>query len=101
MSMEPWPAERTKRSRLAQLGLCGLSLRYLVQSTNAKSAQPMGRPQWPLLAFSTASTASVRIVLGTRVSIGSVAKWAGSWLIGSVKLAWALLHVEGWKVTVF
>src|ERR1700761_5355346 len=81
MSMEPWPALRTKRSRLAHLGLAGLKRRYLVQRTKAKSAQPMGRPQWPLLAFSTASTVSIWIVLGTRDSMGSVAKWAGSWLI--------------------
>jgi hypothetical protein len=33
------------------------------------------------------------MVLGTSVSIGSVAKWAGSWLIGSVKLAWRVPHV--------
>ena len=58
----PWPAERTKRSRLCHPGLAGLYFIYLVQSTYAAGAIPIGMPGWPELAFCTASTDRNRIV---------------------------------------
>src|SRR6185369_10832978 len=61
--MEPCPAERTKRSRLNQVGLAGLWRRKRSQRTQAMGAAPMGSPGWPLLAFWMASTAKKRIVL--------------------------------------
>src|SRR5690606_15957978 len=61
--MEPWPAERMKRSRSAQWGLAGSNFITLVKRTVAISAQPMGRPGCPELAFSTASIDSDRIAL--------------------------------------
>src|SRR4051812_25750097 len=57
------PAERTKRSRSTQVGAWGLKRRNRLQRTKARSAMPIGAPGWPELAFSTASTASMRSVL--------------------------------------
>ena len=44
----------------------GSNFRKRVNSTVAMSAQPMGRPGWPELAFSTASMARKRIALAIR-----------------------------------
>ena len=61
-SIQPWPADRIKRSRLNQYGFFGL---YLITSSYniwPIGAQPMGKPGWPELAFSTASIAKNLIV---------------------------------------
>src|ERR1700738_2925954 len=50
------------RSRLAHRGSLGLKRRWRLQRTNAISAAPIGSPGCPLFAFSTASTASMRMV---------------------------------------
>src|ERR1700694_4603171 len=63
MSIEPWPALSTKRSRLAQRGSRGLKRMCRLQRTNAAGAQPIGMPGWPLFAFSMASMARKRMVL--------------------------------------
>src|SRR5262245_40874506 len=64
--MEPWPADRTNRSRSGQRGSAGSNFRNFDQSTNATSAAPMGSPGWPDLAFSTPSTDSILMVLTAR-----------------------------------
>ena len=57
--IDAWPFDRTKRSRLGHSGSVGSTRRYLVHRTSAMSAMPIGAPGWPLLAFCTASIASV------------------------------------------
>ena len=69
--MEPWPAERTNRSRSTHLGLEGECFRWRLQSTWAAGAMPMGIPGWPELAWRVASTASMRMVLMAKVSAWS------------------------------
>ena len=84
-NIEPWPADKTKRSRLSQDGSSGLyDLRtdtrllstwaiwwargYILgeayiscpKSTAPISAQPSGRPMWPDEAFLMESMASPR-----------------------------------------
>ena len=46
MSIDPWPAESTNRSRSNQAGSSGLCLRNRVHRTTAASAIPIGRPGW-------------------------------------------------------
>ncbi len=48
---------------IGPVGVRGSNFITLVKSTVAMSAQPMGRPGWPELAFSTASIDSDRIAL--------------------------------------
>lgn len=76
--MEPWPADSTKRSRLAHLGALGSAFRNSVNSTKDMGAQPMGRPGWPELAAFTPSIARKRIALQGRgggcQSAGAVAQ---------------------------
>src|SRR3990170_4293924 len=60
--MEPWPAERTKRSLPGHPGFLGLCLRKDFHRTWAIGASPMGMPGCPEDAFSTASTARKRMV---------------------------------------
>ena len=67
-SIDPWPADKTKRSRSNHLGLDGLCLRKRVHKTYAKAAAPIGRPGCPLLAFWTASIDKKRSVLIDRLS---------------------------------
>src|SRR5437879_13874124 len=66
--MEPWPADRTNRSRSGHVGLVGLCFRNRVQSAYAIAAAPIGRPGWPELAFWTASAERKRMVLIDTVS---------------------------------
>jgi hypothetical protein len=60
--MDPWPAERTKRSLSGQFGFPGLCFKNPAHKTYAKVAAPMGIPGCPELAFSTESAESIRIV---------------------------------------
>src|SRR5947208_11938411 len=66
--MEPWPADRTNRSRSGHVGLAGLCFRNRGQSAYAIAAAPIGRPGWPELAFWTASAERKRMVLIDTVS---------------------------------
>ena len=68
MSIDPCPAESTKRSRSNHCGSFGLCFRNRVQSTVATSAIPIGSPGWPLSALSTASMVRPRMVLAAVVS---------------------------------
>src|SRR5690349_16042865 len=61
--MEAWPAERTKRSRLGQMGSCGSKRRNCCHRQYATGASAIGVPGCPELAACTASIDSVRIVL--------------------------------------
>src|SRR4029453_5067161 len=61
--IDPCPAERTKRSRSGQRGFDGECFRYLVHSTYAIGAAPIGNPGCPEFACCTASAARNRIVL--------------------------------------
>src|ERR1041384_3926781 len=61
--MEACPLERTKRSRLGQMGSAGSKRRNFCQSVYATGASAIGVPGWPELACCTASMASVRMVL--------------------------------------
>src|SRR3989339_832061 len=61
--MEPWPAERIKRSRFIQYGSDGLNLRNFCHKTYKMSAAPRHRPGWPDFAFSTLSAESTRTQL--------------------------------------
>src|SRR5690606_9248069 len=60
-SIDPWPAESTKRSRSGQLGFAGSNFRNFEKRTVATSAIPIGMPGWPELAACTASMESARI----------------------------------------
>ena len=63
--------ERTKRSRLTQLGFLGLKVMNLLKTTWAKGAMPMGAPGWPELAWNVASTcraANSQLLSGARGS---------------------------------
>src|ERR1035438_1828472 len=66
--MEPWPAERMKRSRSNQVGSLGLCLRNCVHSVKAMAAAPIGMPGCPAFAFCTASAERMRMVLMHRSS---------------------------------
>ena len=66
--MQPWPEERTKRSRFTHFGSSGL---YCISSAKRRypiGAWPIGAPGWPLLALFTASTAKKRMALMHSVS---------------------------------
>src|SRR6476469_6706447 len=84
--MEPWPLDRTKRSRSAQCGLAGLWRRWRPHRATAMSAMPMGAPGWPELACWTASMDSARIALAIC--------WASA-ADGDVELAGDAGAVEG------
>jgi hypothetical protein len=72
-SIEPWPADSTKRSRSGQLGAAGSTTRWRCHRAYAMGAAPIGRPGWPLLARWIASIDSVRMVLMARATTsGSV-----------------------------
>ncbi len=72
--MEPWPADRTNRSRSGQSGSAGSNFICRVHSTVAASAIPMGMPGWPDLAASTASMDRARMALASGLmSAGSIA----------------------------
>ena len=43
-SIEPWPADKIKRSLFIQLGFLGLNLRWYLNKTVATSAIPIGIP---------------------------------------------------------
>merc|ERR1719183_2021196 len=61
--------KRMERSRLNHWGFLGLNFMYSLKSTKVMGAQPMGRPGWPELAFSTASMAGKRMeLMHSRVS---------------------------------
>ena len=62
-SIEAWPMESTKRSRLGQTGSAGSYRRKSCQRVYATGAIATGVPGWPELAFWTASIDSVRMVL--------------------------------------
>src|SRR6266498_3952187 len=63
------PADRTKRSRLRQVGSVGACRRKRVHRAKAIGAAPIGAPGWPDLAFWTPSIDSVRMVsMGSRSS---------------------------------
>ena len=44
-SMQPWPLDSTKRSRLSHFGLFGLNLINLLHKTWATGAMPLGKSQ--------------------------------------------------------
>ena len=79
-NMEPWPAERMKRSRSGQWGSPASKLRNWVNSTVAKSAAPMGRPGWPELAFWTASMLSARMALAMDLCMSR----EGAFILGEI-----------------
>src|SRR5690606_41805710 len=60
--MDPWPADKTNRSRLGHWGAAGSWRRAWAKRAVPISAQPRGSPGWPDWAFSTASAASTRTV---------------------------------------
>src|SRR5579863_1283398 len=62
-SIDPCPADSTKRSRPYQCGLRGLWRMKRVNIRYATGAIPIGIPGWPEFAFCTASIASTRIEL--------------------------------------
>src|SRR4051812_17552581 len=62
-SIEAWPTESTKRSRLGQIGSCGSKRRKCCHRQYATGARAIGVPGWPELAACTASIDSVRMVL--------------------------------------
>jgi hypothetical protein len=64
--------ERTKRSRLGQMGSAGSKRRCRCQSAYATGAMAMGVPGWPELACWTASMDRVRMVLTDSVSMSGV-----------------------------
>src|ERR1700679_1790016 len=64
--MEPWPADKTKRSRSGQAGSAGSNFRNREKSTVAASAMPIGMPGWPLFAAWTAAMERARIALARR-----------------------------------
>src|SRR4051812_40943161 len=66
--MEPWPLDRTKRSRSGQAGFAGLWRKWRFQSATAISAMPIGMPGWPDFAASTASMASARMEFASSAS---------------------------------
>src|SRR5690606_6918425 len=73
MSIEPWPADSTKRSRSGQRGSAASNFRKREKRTVAMSAAPRGRPGWPDLACSTASMLRARMALARRAcSTGEV-----------------------------
>src|SRR5215470_5799387 len=72
-SMEAWPLDRMKRSRLGQIGSFGSKRMTRFHSVYTSGANAMGVPGWPEFAFWTASMESVRIVL--------IASWSSSLLV--------------------
>src|SRR5215472_6826495 len=62
-SIEAWPFESTKRSRLGQIGSWGSKRMTRFQSVYTNGASAMGVPGCPDLACCTASIESVRMVL--------------------------------------
>ena len=68
MSIDAWPAESMKRSRLGQSGFLGLCFIKLSQSLKVTGASAIGVPGCPELAFWTASIESVLIQFITRLS---------------------------------
>src|SRR5436189_6458302 len=68
--MEACPAERTKRSRLGQIGSCGSKRRNCCHSVYATGASAIGVPGCPEFAACTASMDKVRMVLIVNSSIG-------------------------------
>ena len=75
------PRARSGRGR-ASAGSAASNFRTSRKSTVATSAAPIGRPGWPLLAFSTASTARNRIALAMESWLGA-RRHGGSPLLGS------------------
>ena len=71
-SDEACPPENTRRSRSAQDGSFGSTLRCLSQRTVARSAIPIGAPGCPDFAFSTMSAQRQRIVLAVSLKMSSV-----------------------------
>src|SRR6516162_997696 len=62
-SIEAWPADNTKRSRLGKIGSSGSKLRNRCQRQYMVGAIAIGVPGWPEFAFWIASIESVRMVL--------------------------------------
>src|SRR5215472_15127998 len=62
-SIEAWPFESTKRSRLGQIGSWGSKRMTRFQSVYTSGASAMGVPGCPDLGCWTASIESVRMVL--------------------------------------
>src|SRR5699024_12201062 len=76
--MEPWPADKTNRSRLNRSGLAGLCFIKRDQSVYAMGAAPIGIPGCPELAFSTPSIDSMRMVFTASCSM--------DWLVLGISL---------------
>src|SRR5215469_5425952 len=95
--MQPWPPESTNRSRSGQWRSDASNFSTSRHRTVATSAAPIGRPGWPLLAFSTASRARKRIAFAiaswdTLVAPGDTVVVAIGGLLGSGR---RLLAVPG------
>lgn len=82
--------DKTKRSRLGQMGDRGSNLRYLDQIVYATGAIAMGVPGWPEFAFWTPSIDKQRMVSTTSFSFAAK---ESSMTLSSLALAWALV---GW-----
>ena len=63
MSIDPCPADRTKRSRSGQCGSVASNFRCSSNRTVAASAMPIGMPGCPDFAASTASIDNARMAL--------------------------------------
>src|SRR5882724_12855741 len=70
-SIEAWPFESTKRSRLGQMGSFGSNRIIRFQMVYTNGARAIGVPGCPDLACCTASIESVRIVLIANLVISS------------------------------
>ena len=79
--MEPWPADRIKRSRLGHLGSFGSKLSPLENNEAPISAAPNGNPRCPELHVCTASIASPLAWLAASFLIVSLIKISFVWFL--------------------
>ena len=92
-SIEPWPADSTKRSRSGQCGSAASNFRKRVHSAVATSAMPMGRPGWPdfggLDRIDGKRADGVGHAAGWRGWVGQDGRLSGEGWVLDLELGWA------------
>merc|ERR1719478_1223122 len=101
-NIEPWPAERMKRSRLIHDGTSGLYDISWPYRHAPISAQPRGKPMWPDLALEIESMASPRASSAALASATGAATSASVTCIVTALWAWTIERdgaTPAWKAS--